>query len=151
MSDVITALATADEGSALAFSSMKAETAQEKAALFNAISDPAHKLGDVINQVIYVKDIYVESIEMPKTDADGNPVYNADGEQLMDAVPRVVLIDADGDTYQAVAVSVVNNINRLIKLFGMPTWEPAIPVEVKQRSVGSNRIYSFNVRADLMQ
>lgn len=152
MSDAITALATVNaEDSALAYSSMAAETPEQKAELFNAISDPAHKLGDVINQVIYVRDVYVELIEMQRTDAANNPVFDAAGEPVMDTVPRIVLIDKDGDTYQAIANSVMNNLARLFKLFGEPTWTPALPIEVKQRSVGSNRVYTFKVRTDLMQ
>lgn len=151
MSDTITALAVAaDDNSALAFSSMKADSVAEKAALFNAISNPAHKLGDFINKTIFIKDIYAELIDMPKTDADGNPVYDADGEQIVDKVPRIVLIDADGDTYQAVSLSVMNNITRLFKMFGAPTWEPALPVEVKQISRNNMRIYAFEVRTDLL-
>lgn len=151
MSDVITALATAnDETSALAYSSMTAETPQEKAELFNAISDPAHKLGDVINQVIYLRDVYVEMIDLARTDDKGNPIVDEYGEPVTDNVPRIVLIDKDGDTYQAIAVSVLNNLSRLFKLFGMPTWTNPIPVEVKQRSIGSNRVYTFKVRTDLM-
>lgn len=151
MSDNLNALAiAATEDSALAFSSMKAETTQEKAELFNAISNPAHKLGDVINKVIYVRDIYCEIIEMQKSDRDGNLMFDENGEPVMDKVPRIVLIDADGDTYQAISVSVMNNIQRLFKMFGAPTWTPALPIEVQQRSVGTNRIYVFNVRADLL-
>lgn len=151
MSDSINALAIAtNDDSALAFSSMKAETVEQKAELFNAISNPAHKLGDFINKVIYVRDIYAEVIEMQKSDRDGNLMFDADGEPVMDKVPRIVLIDKDGDTYQAVSVSVMNNITRLFKMFGAPTWSPALPIEVQQRSTGSNRIYVFNVRADLL-
>lgn len=151
MADVISALANVnDETSALAYSSMTAETPQEKAALFNAISDPAHKLGDVINQVIYLRDVYVEMIDLTRTDDKGNPIVDEYGDPVTDNVPRIVLIDKDGDTYQAIAVSVLNNLSRLFKLFGMPTWENPIPVEVKQRSIGSNRVYTFKVRTDLM-
>lgn len=151
MSDVINALATVNnDDSAIAFSSMKAETPQEKAALFNAISNPAHKLGDVINKVIFVKDVYCEVIDMQKSDRDGNLLFDENGEPVMDKVPRIVLIDREGDTYQAVSMSVMNNITRLFKMFGAPTWEPALPIEVQQRSTGSNRIYVFNVRADLL-
>ena len=150
MSD-INALATVNaDDSALAYSSMVAETQQEKAELFNAISDPAHKLGDVINQVIYVRDVYVEMIELARTDAAGNPVFDENGEPIMDIAPRIVLIDKDGDTYQAIAASVMNNLARLFKTFGEPTWSPALPIEIKQRSIGTNRIYTFKVRADLM-
>ena len=150
MSD-INALATVNaDDSALAYSSMVAETQQEKAELFNAISDPAHKLGDVINQVIYVRDVYVEMIELARTDAAGNPVFDESGEPIMDIAPRIVLIDKDGDTYQAIAASVMNNLARLFKTFGEPTWNPALPIEIKQRSIGTNRIYTFKVRADLM-
>lgn len=151
MSDIITALAkAADEGSTLAYSSMTAETPQEKAELFNAISDPAHKLGDVINQVIYLRDVYVEMIDIARTDDKGNPIVDEYGEPVMENVPRIVLIDKDGDTYQAVAVSVLNNLARMFKHFGLPTWETPIPVEIKQRSIGSNRVYTFLVRKDLM-
>lgn len=151
MSDAITALATVTtEDSALAYSSMVAQTPQEKAELYNAISDPAHKLGDVINQVIFVRDVYVEMIELARTDNAGNPIFDDNGEPIMDTAPRIVLIDKDGDTYQAIAASVMNNLARLFKMFGAPTWEPALPIEVKQRSVGTNRIYTFKVRTDLM-
>ena len=151
MSDTITALATAETDNTLAFCSMRAETPQEKAALFNAITDPDHRIGDIINHVVYIKDVYAEIIQMPKTDKDGAFIIDADGNQVMDNVPRVVIIDKDGETYQAISISVLNNLTRLFKMFGAPTWEPAIPVEVKQKSIGSNRIYTFNVRADLMQ
>ena len=151
MSDVITALATVNaDDSQLAYSSMQAETPQQKAALFNAISDPAHRLGDVINQVIWVRDVYAEIIELARTDDKGNPVLDEMGAPIMDTAPRVVLIDREGETYQAVAASVMNNLARLFKMFGAPTWEPALPIEIKQRSIGTNRVYTFKVRTDLM-
>lgn len=153
MSDATNALSTFNtaNGNALTYSSIVANTFEEKAKLFNAISDPAHKLGDVINQVIFIRDVYVETIELARTDAAGNQVYDETGAPVTDVAPRIVLIDKDGDTYQAVSTSVMSNLGALISTFGEPTWEPAIPIEVKQRSTGSYRVYKFIVRPDLMQ
>ena len=152
MSDPIIALATANTGAMpTVYSSMKADTMQEKAERFNAISDPKHRIGDMINQVIWVKDVFVEIIELARTDDKGNAILDETGAPIMDTAPRIVLIDKDGDTYQAVAMSVLNQLKRLFNDFGEPTWEPAIPIEVKQRSIGTNRVYTFVVRGDLMQ
>lgn len=151
MSDIITALATVNADSTpTVYSSMRADTLQEKAERFNAISDPKHRLGDVINQVIWIKDVFIEVIELARTDDKGNAVLDETGAPIMDTAPRIVLIDRDGETYQAVATSVLNQLYRMFNDFGQPTWEPAIPVEIKQRSIGTNRVYTFKVRGDLM-
>ena len=44
------------------YCSMVANTPEEKAVLFNAMNNPANRLGDCINQTIKVKDVFVEVV-----------------------------------------------------------------------------------------
>lgn len=64
------------------YCSMVAESAEDKAILYNAMNNPAFRLGDCINQTINVKDIFVE-------------VVNCTNEQTGEVkpCPRIVLID----------------------------------------------------------
>lgn len=145
MAEEITGLATMDVRGALsaggqqAYCSMQSGTAKEKAALYNATSNPEHKVGDYINKTIRVKDVYVEAIEL--TDADTNDTIIA---------PRIVLVDVDGGSYQAVSKGVYNSLVRLIHTFGEPTWEEGLPLVVKQISLGKNQMLSLEINIEEM-
>lgn len=140
MAEEITGLATLDvrgamsESSSQAFCSMRTGTAKEKAALYNATSNPNHKVGDYINKTIRVKDIYVEAIEL-EDDESGDTI----------TAPRIVLVDVDGDSYQAVSKGVFNSLIRLINTFGQPTWEEGLPLIVRQISLGKNQMLTLEI------
>ena len=121
------------EGTA-SYSSLKSGTAKEKAELFNAMSNPEHKVADYINKTIMVKDVYVEVIDL--TDEDT-------GESVQ--APRIVLIDTDGKTYQAVSKGIFGSLAGLFKVFGEPTWEEGLPLTVKQISLGKNQMLKLEV------
>lgn len=143
MAEVSQGLATLDVQNAMSaqgsatYSSLKAGTLKEKAALFNAMSNPNHKVGDYINRSIRVKDVYVEVIELNDEDT---------GETIQ--APRVVLIDTDGDSYQAVSKGVFSALSRAIKVFGEPTWDDGLPIIVRQLSLGKNQMLTFDVDFD---
>ena len=143
MAEVSQGLATLDVQNAMsargsaAYSSLKAGTLKEKAALFNAMSNPNHKVGDYINRSIRVKDVYVEVIEL--TDEDTGETTQA---------PRVVLIDTEGDSYQAVSKGIFSALSRAIKVFGEPTWDDGLPIIVRQLSLGKNQMLTFDVDYD---
>ena len=118
------------------YSSVKVETPEAKALLFNAMNNPAYRIADCINKVIMVKDIFVETVEC---------VNKESGE--VSTCPRVVVIDADGVGYVAVSTGIYNAIRKVIAIFGEPTWENPIPLEVKQISKGDRKILTFNVKA----
>ena len=120
-----------------AYSSLKAGTLKEKAKLYNAMSNPTHKVGDYINRSIRVKDVYVEVIEL--TDEETCELVNA---------PRVVLIDVDGETYQAVSKGMFSALSRAIKVFGEPTWDDGLPIIIRQISLGKNQMLTFDVDYD---
>ena len=124
-------------GGNMCYSSMKSGTVKEKAALFNAMSNPNHKVGDFINKTIRVKDVYVETIELE--DEETNETVNA---------PRIVFIDMDGDTYQAVSKGVFSALSRVINVFGEPTWDDGLPFTIKQVSLGKNQLLTFEVDID---
>ena len=123
---------TADGGNS--YSSLKADTRKEKAHLYNVMSNPDHKVGVFINKHIWVKDIYVELIELEDEDT---------GETV--TAPRVVLIDGDGASYQAVSKGIFSSLSRLTKNFGEPTWGEPIPCIVKQVSLGKNQMLTLQV------
>ena len=149
MSNEIVALSSADVASDLlaydvreleganlrAMCSIKAETAEEKALVFNAANNPQHKVADFINKKIMVKDIYAETLEL---------VNKETGE--VDKAPRIVLIDEAGEAYECVSVGMFSALKKLIATFGEPTWEEPIPVVVKQEKVANGSMLTILVQ-----
>jgi hypothetical protein len=149
MSNEIAALSSADVASDLlaydvreleganlrAMCSIKAETMEEKALVFNAANNPQHKVADFINKKIILKDIYAETLEL---------VNKETGE--VDKAPRIVLIDEAGEAYECVSVGMFSALKKLIATFGEPTWEQPIPVVVKQEKVANGSMLTISVQ-----
>lgn len=121
-------------GSTDVFCSFKVETNEDKARLFAATNNPDYRLADCINKVIYVKDIYAESVECTNEETGEGSVC-----------PRVVLIDKDNKSYQCVSVGIFSAVKKLIGIYGAPTWEEPIPIEVKQLTKGKKKMLSLNI------
>lgn len=117
------------------FCSIQGGTIEAKKAVFNASNNPDHKVGDYINKVIVVKDVLAELIEVKNEET---------GE--MEVTPRVVLIDVEGKSYQAVSKGIFNALKKAIAIFGSPTWEDGLPILVKQVSVGKGTMLTFDVQ-----
>lgn len=117
------------------FCSFEAKTEEEKAVLFKAMNNPEKRLGDCINMTIKVKDLYCEVVKCE----DRNT-----GRKI--ACPRIVVIDDKGVGYQAVSLGVYGAIKKLIQVFGPPTWEKPIPVEIKQITKGENKLLTFDIK-----
>jgi hypothetical protein len=118
------------------YCSMKATTAAEKADLYNAMNAPANRLKDCINEVIEIKDVFVEVVHCTNTET---------GERV--PVPRTVLIDSKGAGYQAVSSGIFNALKKLFAIFGEPhTWTAPIKVKIKQISKSAtNNILTFEI------
>lgn len=117
------------------FCSIKAETDAERAIVFNATNNPEKRIADCINTVIHVKDLFCEVV--PCTNKETGEVTTC---------PRTILIDEKGVGHVAVSRGVFNAIKKVIALYGAPTWETPIPLEVKQISKGERKILTFNVK-----
>ena len=146
------ALATLDVTSDLTtgghstYCSIQATDLASKAKVFNAMNNPDHRVGDFINKTIELRDVLAEVIEMDEKDENDQPVIDPEtGEVRRIQAVRVVLFDSKGESYQAVSTGIYNAVKKLMLIYGAPTWEEPIKVEVKQISLGKNQMLTLNV------
>lgn len=118
------------------FCSIKAETDEQKAKLFNAMNNPEKRLADCINMQIKAKDLYIEVV---------NCTNEETGE--VTACPRIVIIDDKGVSYQAVSVGIYSALKKAIMVYGAPTWVKPVTMEVKQITKGNKKMLTLNVVA----
>lgn len=117
------------------FCSLSADTREEKANLFKAMNNPEKRLGDCINMVIMAKDIYCEVVDC---------LNQQTGEVTQ--CPRIVIIDDKGIGYQAVSIGIYSALKKIIQVFGSPTWNEPIPLEIKQITKGDRKLLTFDVK-----
>lgn len=117
------------------YCSIQGGSHESQVAMFNASNNPDHKIGDYINKVIVVRDVLAEQIELTNEES-GEP----------ETAVRVVLIDVDGESYQAVSWGIFNALKKAIAIFGAPTWEEGLPLLIKQVSVGRGSMLTFDVQ-----
>lgn len=110
------------------YCSIKGDSREALVAMYNAINSPDHKLSDFVGKKLNIKDISIERVEN-MNDETGDMVANA----------RVVLIDENGESYSCVSSGIYSAIKKLVAVFGEPTWEPALPVEVQNLSTKKGR------------
>ena len=118
------------------YCSMVATTPQDKAKLFNAMNNPDERLSDWINKQIKAKDLYVEIVKCTNEET---------GEVV--ECPRIVIIDANNKSYQCVSVGIFSALKKIIQIYGAPTWETPITLEVKQITKGRKQMLTLNVIA----
>lgn len=116
------------------FSSLSATTDEEKADLFNAINNPEKRLADCINMKINAKDLFIEVVDCTNEET---------GE--VTACPRIVIIDDQGVSYQAVSLGIYSALKKVIQIFGTPTWANPITLEVKQVTKGTRKMLTINI------
>lgn len=138
MADTVEIMNVAQELSAdctSMYCSIQGGTPEAKVAVFNASNNPDHKIGDYINKVIVVRDVLAEQIEMT----------NEETGELEPAI-RVVFIDVDGKSYQAVSSGIFNALKRAIRIFGAPTWEDGLPLLIKQVPTKNGSMLTFDIQ-----
>ena len=117
-----------DLNNAESYCSIKGDTREALVAMYNAINSPDHKLSDFVGKKLNIKDISIERVEN-MNDETGDMVAN----------DRVVLIDENGESYTCVSSGIYSAIKKLVAVFGEPTWEPALPVEIQNLSTKKGR------------
>lgn len=103
------------------YCSIKAVDGKAKAALFNAMNNPDKRLSDMINKQIAIRDLYMEMVQCA---GDGGEILN---------LPRIVLIDDKGISYQCVSTGIFGCMKKLVAMYGEPTWKEPIKVSVLQK------------------
>ena len=117
------------------YCTMKAETPEAKAKLYNIMNNPDKRLGDCINMTINAQDLYVEIVDCRNEET---------GE--VSPAPRIVIIDDKGVGYQCVSVGIYSALKKVIQIFGAPTWKTPVKLEVKQITKGAKKMLTLNVK-----
>lgn len=102
------------------FVSFRAEDMKSKVRLFNAMNQPKYKVSDMINKKIKLKDVILMNVTM-----EGD-----DGEQ--DTGIRSVLIDADGNAYNATSNGIFSSLTNLYMIFGTLHFEDPLEILISQ-------------------
>lgn len=102
------------------FVSFRAEDMKSKARLFNAMNQPKYKVSDMINKKIKLKDVILMNVTME----------GEDGEQ--DTGIRSVLIDADGNAYNATSNGIFSSLTNLYMIFGTLHFEEPLEILISQ-------------------
>lgn len=98
------------------FSSVKAETQDERLAIYAAISD-CEDLKKQVNKVINVENVIIQPVELENDET---------GE--VEKANRIVLIDEDGKAYGCTSSGVETAIRNLFMIVGAAPWTPPIPL-----------------------
>ena len=115
--------------------SFTVETVEDKKKLFKVATAPDHNVAEYIGKSIKIKDVYAEVVHMTNQETG----ENTDGI-------RMVIIDDKGESYQCVSSGMWNAFTRMRAIFGNPTYDPAIPIEIKQIDKGVyKKILSFDI------
>ena len=102
------------------FVSFRAEDMESKVRLFNAMNQPKYKVSDMINKKIKLKDVILMNVTME----------GEDGEQ--DTGIRSVLIDADGNAYNATSNGIFSSLTNLYMIFGTLHFEDPLEILISQ-------------------
>lgn len=106
------------------YCSVIAKTVDDKKALYNALESADVLLNDIVGSVIKIKDVYCE--EKQVIDDETGELKNK---------YRTILFDIDGKTYATGSYGIFNAIKRICAIYGMPTWDEGIEVEIgKQKT-----------------
>lgn len=114
------------------FLSLKAD--EDKKVIANAIVSADYKLGDFINKVIRVKDLYIEPTEF---------INEETGETSHGH--RVILFDENKVSYETCSTGVYNALKRIVSVYGFPTWEVPIEMEIKQIQRKERKIMTIKI------
>lgn len=117
------------------FCSLPMDTAEQKKLAFNVMGNPEKKISDAVNLTIEVTDIYCETAQ----------VMDQNTGELRD-MPRIVLIDKDGHSYQSVSFGIYRAVCRLISIFGVPHWDEPIPITVKRVGAKDKQTYTLAIK-----
>lgn len=108
-----------------------------KIKVYNAINSTAHSLADHINEILEIVDVVAHPVTL--TDENTGEVIKA---------IRTVLIDVNGESYDAVSGGIVNSLQRIFSIVGMPSWvDEPLKIKVKQVKTrnGNNKVNTLEL------
>lgn len=101
----------------VSYSSFEPKTQDEKISFYNAINNPQKRLKDCVNMEISIQHVYCERC-----------VFVGETGEITEGV-RTVMIDKDGNGYQAASRGIFNCIRKLFSIMGEPkSWEGSVTI-----------------------
>ena len=117
------------------YSSLVPKNEEQEIILFNAMNSPKHRISDMIGQVIEVVHVFCEVVKCTNEET---------GEVSM--CPRTVLIDKNGESYQAVSLGVFGALKKIFQIKGAPsTWTKPCKLKVMQVTKGTRKMLTFSM------
>lgn len=103
--------------------------------LYKAMTNPDDGLGNHINEKIFIRHLFVQSVEM----------VNEETGELVPS-PRIVIIDESGKTFVTVSKGIYNSLKNICAICGTPeTWETPVAVKVLQKSINGKKFLTLDV------
>ena len=101
---------------------------------YNAVSQPDTTLKECVNIPIAMTHVSIEVCEV-RSEQNGDVI-----------APRIVIMDKDGKSYQAVSVGVYQSLKRIFALFGTPdTWKGPLTVVPMLTSTKKGQVLSLRL------
>lgn len=101
---------------------------------YNAVSQPDVALKECVNIPIAMVHVSIEVCEV-RSEQNGDVI-----------APRVVIMDKDGKSYQAVSVGVYQSLKRIFALFGTPdSWKEPLTVVPMLISTKKGQVLSLRL------
>ena len=113
------------------YSSVNANTVEEKKKLYNALESCDVLLNDIVGTEINIKDFYIEENTKEITDDTG--------ETKSVVKFRTILFDTEGKTYATGSYGIYNALKKICLVFGFPTWDEGVKVKVEKKPIGNGR------------
>lgn len=114
------------------YSSLKVDTHDQRVAFYNATSAPDEQLRDHINEILYIRDVYAEPVEV-----------NDDQSGEVRKAVRVIMVDVNGVSYSTLSAGIFNSLKRVFGIFGEPTWENGLALKVKQMNIRERQVLTL--------
>ena len=136
--DSVTVSSLSDPGASQMYCSIRDDgTMQSKARIFNSINSPDKRISDCIGETISLANIVAHPIQL----------VDENSGELIETM-RMVLVDDQGVSYEAVSTGIVNAVARILQIFGQPdTWQGPIKVKPVQKGTrnGNNKVTTLKV------
>ena len=107
---------------------------ENKKAAFNMVNNPHVRLSSMVGKTIYAKDYVIDDVSL----------VNAETGEVQGA-QRLVIRDANGETYHTMGRGLVESFSRVLDVFG-DSWGDGFNLVVKQINTSTGkRTFTFDV------
>ena len=116
---VASIIAGMNAGNKSIYSTLDTDDWESKTLVFSALTN-SEAVDDNLGKTIQLRNFVAQSVDI---------IDSATNQEI--TVPRVVLIDADGNAYHCISGPILLSLRNLVDIFGQPkTWPQPVPVTI---------------------